>query len=322
MGLIGEGISDCIDGIEGMITEEFSWAEWGISKATSIALSLVTGGVSRLASTGLKAIKAGYKAAKRAGKTLKSIPKMVSSTTKSAAKANLKTASKYVAKESVMQGVSYGTSKILNLAVNEVTKLIGENLKESFVGIIRTSFTSGYLEEVVDGRFIAELTTYYKDKANIPAFMLSSGKNIFDNVGEAVTSKLNTNSEIKERLATISMDLFAQLSQKSKKLKGIANFAQSATVMTIVTDTVASLGFLVEMFPTKMEDVCRKFIKDEKILLSGKSADPFRGYSCAQKFKRTILLITLVMSLPTQLQFFCRENCVHLSAQCQIDSTA
>ncbi len=114
MGLIGEGISDCIDGIEGMITEEFSWAEWGISKATSIALSLVTGGVSRLASTGLKAIKAGYKAAKRAGKTLKSIPKMVSSTTKSAAKANLKTASKYVAKESVMQGVSYGTSKILN----------------------------------------------------------------------------------------------------------------------------------------------------------------------------------------------------------------
>ncbi len=85
--------------------------------------------------------------------------------------------------------------------------------------------------------------------------MLSSGKNIFDNVGESVTSKLNTNSEIKERLATTSMDLFAQLSQKSKKLKGIANFAQSAIVMTIVTDTVASLGFLVEMFPMKMEGV-------------------------------------------------------------------
>ena len=32
MGLIGEGISDCIDGIEGMVTGEFSWAEWAITK--------------------------------------------------------------------------------------------------------------------------------------------------------------------------------------------------------------------------------------------------------------------------------------------------
>ncbi len=62
--LIGERVSDCIDGIEGMITGQFSWAEWAITKAAGIALSLLTGGVSRLASTGFKAIKAGYKIAK------------------------------------------------------------------------------------------------------------------------------------------------------------------------------------------------------------------------------------------------------------------
>ncbi len=288
MGLIAEGISDCIAGIEGMITGEFSWADWAISKATSIALSLVTGGVSRLASSGLKAIKSGYKAAKQAGKTLKSIPKMVSSTTKNAAKANLKTAAKHVAKEAVMQGISYGTSKVLNIAVDEVTKLIGENLKKQFVGIIRTSFTSGYLEQVVDGRFIAELNVYYEQQSDVPAYMLTSGKNIFDNVGESVTNTFNTNSELKERLATTSMDLFAQLSEKSKKLKGIANFAQSAIVMAIVADTVASLEFLVEEFPTKMEDVTREFIRDQKIIMSSKSAYPYRGYRCATKLKNDL----------------------------------
>ncbi len=45
MFLIGEGISDCIDGIEGMVTGEFSWVEWAITKAAGIALSLLTGGV-------------------------------------------------------------------------------------------------------------------------------------------------------------------------------------------------------------------------------------------------------------------------------------
>lgn len=64
MGLIAEGISDCISGIEGMVTGEFSWTEWAIAKATGLALSLISGGVSRLATTGFKALKMGYKIAK------------------------------------------------------------------------------------------------------------------------------------------------------------------------------------------------------------------------------------------------------------------
>ncbi len=204
MALIGEGISDCIDGIEGMITGEFSWAEWAITKATGIAISLLTGGVSRLASTGLKAIKAGYKIAK-VGRQLMAIPKIISSTTKSAAKANLKTAAKYMAQEAVLQGVSFTTAKFMNLALEEVTKLIGQKMKERFVGIIRTSFTSGYLGEVVDGRFIAELTSYYQHQTDVPASMIVSGKKIFSNVGEAVTSALNSNSDVRERLATTSL---------------------------------------------------------------------------------------------------------------------
>ncbi|OCT68716.1 hypothetical protein XELAEV_18040004mg [Xenopus laevis] len=47
-GLISEGISDVINGVEGMIKGSFSWAEWAVTKATSIALSLVTFGFNLL----------------------------------------------------------------------------------------------------------------------------------------------------------------------------------------------------------------------------------------------------------------------------------
>ncbi|XP_078530581.1 uncharacterized protein LOC144817699 [Lissotriton helveticus] len=46
MGLISEGVSDMISGIEGMVKGTFDWAEWAISKAISIGLSLITAGFS------------------------------------------------------------------------------------------------------------------------------------------------------------------------------------------------------------------------------------------------------------------------------------
>ncbi|KAJ1212516.1 hypothetical protein NDU88_000171 [Pleurodeles waltl] len=46
MGLIAEGVSDMISGIEGMIKGSFNWAEWAITKAISIGLSLITAGFS------------------------------------------------------------------------------------------------------------------------------------------------------------------------------------------------------------------------------------------------------------------------------------
>lgn len=48
MGLISEGVSDMISGIEGMIKGTFDWVSWAISKSISIGLSLVTAGFSMI----------------------------------------------------------------------------------------------------------------------------------------------------------------------------------------------------------------------------------------------------------------------------------
>ncbi|KAM9440454.1 uncharacterized protein Hap1MRO34_025693 [Clarias gariepinus] len=46
LGLIAEGVSDMISGIEGMVKGTFDWASWAISKSISIGLSLLTAGFS------------------------------------------------------------------------------------------------------------------------------------------------------------------------------------------------------------------------------------------------------------------------------------
>ncbi|KAK9976718.1 hypothetical protein ABG768_021923 [Culter alburnus] len=46
MGLIAEGVSDMISGIEGMIKGTFDWVSWAISKSISIGLALLTAGFS------------------------------------------------------------------------------------------------------------------------------------------------------------------------------------------------------------------------------------------------------------------------------------
>ncbi len=285
LALIGEGISDCIDGIEGMITGEFSWAEWAITKATGIALSLATGGISRLATTGLKAIKAGYKIAKTV-RQLRAIPKIISSTSKNAAKANMKTVAKYVGTEAVLQGVSYATAKLMNLALQEVTKQIGQKLRESFMPIIQTAFTSGYLGEVVDQCFVVDLTTSYRYRSDVSYTMKERAKKLFDRISGKAREDLNSNSEVKERLATSCLTFFSQLSQKSRELRGLANLAEAAIVLTIVTEAVASLNILVDKFPGQMETVSRQFVDNGTITMSTKSAATYRTYTAVTNFKK------------------------------------
>ncbi|XP_078530523.1 uncharacterized protein LOC144817667 [Lissotriton helveticus] len=146
MGLISEGVSDMISGIEGMIKGAFDWAEWAISKAISIGLSLITAGFStikKVAETVIKVAKSLITGAKsfasvaddiiRTGKTListiatsaKSTASVVTKeslarsiktlASNSALKKNFVHAAKYagqeIAKQGALKGLEYGMDK-------------------------------------------------------------------------------------------------------------------------------------------------------------------------------------------------------------------
>ena len=155
MFLITEGISDCISGIEGMVTGEFSWKEYAISKAMGLAISLVSGGIGRLADKGLKAFKVGSKAVRH----LRAIPKIAKNSWGMAAKASAKVAAKYAAKEVALQGISYALKQFCEYGFEKIVKKFGGKCKQKLMEKLRNEFTGdySYLRRIVDQEYIEQL---------------------------------------------------------------------------------------------------------------------------------------------------------------------
>ncbi|CAK6983383.1 uncharacterized protein LOC122981724, partial [Scomber scombrus] len=165
LGLINEGVSDMISGIQGMITGTFSWASWAISKSISIGISLLTAGFSAIK----KGVKSVYKVSKsllngtksfrsvatdiiKSGKhmfssikrtaqsAMSSIGKetfgsVMTKMTSTALKQNLKHAAKYTVQEIGKQAVVTG----LNYALDAGLKATFENILSSAFKDVVTS---------------------------------------------------------------------------------------------------------------------------------------------------------------------------------------
>ena len=155
LGLISEGVSDVIAGVEGMIKGTFDWAEWAISKAISIGMSLITAGFSKIKDAacaiakGVKGLLTGAKslssvaddcmrAAKSAWTSTKTAfssaadalskeslkQSVVTLTSSEVAKASMKQAGKYTFQEVITQGVMKG----LNVGISKGTEAVFEQL--------------------------------------------------------------------------------------------------------------------------------------------------------------------------------------------------
>lgn len=118
-GLISEGVSDMIQGIKGMMQGGFDWAEWAVSKAISIGVSLVFGGLGRLKNAagavrnGAKGLMAGAK-----------------HTTGFTVKQCFKQATKYTVQELTKQGCINVLSSVADSALADLFKKI---LKKAFM---------------------------------------------------------------------------------------------------------------------------------------------------------------------------------------------
>ncbi|XP_025756375.1 uncharacterized protein LOC109195718 isoform X2 [Oreochromis niloticus] len=123
LGLITEGISDCITGIEALVTGEFSWNSWAIENAISIGVSLIASGIGKLISNGFKCFKTLFKF----GKQLKSMSIFLSRQAKDGfsvvLKTNLKNVVKQTSKEMLKEKISYvpgkTEGKILTQTLND-----------------------------------------------------------------------------------------------------------------------------------------------------------------------------------------------------------
>ena len=285
MGLITEGVSDCIDGVVAMATGEFSWKEWGISKAVSIAVSLISGGVARFATKGVKAMKM----ATKLGKELKAIPKVAKNSWGLASKANFKNVVKYVGKtvaeEALVRGIAYGQDEGLKVIVEK----IGEACKKSLQDDLHQTFTSGNLGRVVDSYFVHQLPEAYVRDDKMSPVIRKKAHDFFSNIGNEAVETLVADTYIKKHLTNASLSLLTQLSSKHKGGKLVYKALEAAEILAIVDKAITDFDDLLERFIPEAERVCEEFAREEPPLQPAMAITSYSHLTCSATLKEELV---------------------------------
>ncbi|XP_070534409.1 uncharacterized protein [Ptychodera flava] len=268
LGLIAEGVSDMIDGIEGMVTGEFSWESWAISKGVGIAISIVGGGIAKAVSKGYKASKMGFRAAL---KEVKQFPKALSKNiTKrglsQSLKQNLKNAMKKFAKDlaedSIMRFVTQGEDKV----IDDYMKYIETHIKSSIQEKMTSAVMSGRLSDRID-RVMAH---YFKGNN------LGSGDDaaiercseIFKTIGNSVVDDFTNDPAWTAHVSKFLQGVVDRVKGEIKGKKGFAavlGIVEGIMVASSVADGLGKIGQLVAEFEHRFCSELDKFCKANEI---------------------------------------------------------
>ena len=318
MGLIAEGVSDCIDGVVGMVTGKFDMKEWAISKAISIGMSIVCGGVSKFISKGAKAVKGlvkGVKAAKSAEKTTKvgkGIKKATAATSKlkdlkgmkrvakdswgKALKTNVKNAAKLVGKEAVQQGVMYTVGELEDKAINSIFDKIGKTIASSVLPSIEMSFLISKFDEkelglVVNWKFISKLSPNYIKEDRVDPFLNNDAKTYFASSADRVVHSLVPTSDTFQKVAERVRSLLPQISQhvKGKKAAAILKIAEVGFVVDSLRKVEPQLRELAHKFVPELRKHCFRSIQFDSSSESEYNMDDERySLSCVERLKKDL----------------------------------
>ena len=291
MGLISEGVSDCIDGVVGMVTNEFDLKDWAISKACSIALSVACGGVGKFIQKGGKAAIKGLKAAKKVGTAAKAanevshdvrlgtavakaasevaqdvklMGKVAKGSFGSSLKSGMKNAGKLVAKEFISQGVMYGLNKVENLAIEEILMMIGRRIKCDVKKPLEVSFTTNRENDL--GQFVErQLVVCSKYPKSVQE---TEVRKFFESVADEAIASLQRESDsgtFKEISERFRDQILPQLSQhlKGKAAKAVAVAVELTFVKESINRTVEHLSSLTQHYQPEMVKVCSKVCMPE-----------------------------------------------------------
>ncbi len=288
MGLIAEGVSDCLEGAYGMITGEFDMKDWAISKGCSIGLSLACGAAGKFIAKGAKAAYQGAKLAYKSAKGVKSgakiVAKGIKSTAKtaktatktgakaavkemkvmgevakgtwgSALKANLGEAGKLVGKELLSQGAMFALNKVEGKAIEKIFDLVGKGFAKLIQESLETSFLSSSEKDL--GQFVSYQYRSQRESKIIEVEIKSFFTSVTDDVVQSWTSK---NKGVFVTMCEAFRDNI--LPGVSEHLKGKAALIEGLFEVALVTksvrDTVKELAELSGDFKPKMVKQCNK----------------------------------------------------------------
>ncbi|XP_039509517.1 uncharacterized protein LOC120464199 [Pimephales promelas] len=244
MGLISEGVSDMISGIEGMIKGTFDWVSWAISKSISIGLALLTAGFSVIK----KAVTAVFKMTKSILNGTKSFSSAASEFIKSG-KAMFTSF-----KGSVKSGLSSLGKESLKSAMKNMTS--SSVVKQNF------KFATKYAVQEIGKKSVLTAMNYAIDATLQEIFK----KILQSSFEEVVTKSVKQSSELDQALvefissgiskAALKKDNFKIDQKYEKQIKKSVGMLCEEIIPSIILDCTTALDVI-----SKLSEVCEEATK-------------------------------------------------------------
>ncbi|KAJ8247912.1 hypothetical protein GJAV_G00252000 [Gymnothorax javanicus] len=275
MGLIAEGISDCITGIESMITGEFSWESWAIDKAISIGVSLIGFGIGKLVAKGFKVAKSLAKGLSK----LKTLPKFFASQAKqgfsTAMKTNMKNALKLTAKKIVEETAAYGIEKaeneIINLILAEIEKAVVKGIYKE----VKTNMEKDPLLSLTNFIILSHVQTRQEfNDLMQDKIMTDELQAIFTGLSTTALEPYSADLGWQNQLSASIINVIEGVKEDAKgKTKAILIAVQTVHMGTLAADAVASVVTLSEKYFKGLADGLEEFKKKKNLQLSVNASD-------------------------------------------------
>ncbi|XP_028283251.1 uncharacterized protein LOC114449637 [Parambassis ranga] len=265
MGLITEGISDCIYGIESMVTGEFSWKSWAIDKAISIGVSLIGFGIGNLISKGFKAAEVLIKGL---GKELKALPKFFSKQVKNSlsavTKTNMKNAVKYTTKKVAEEVIHYGLGKAEEEILKQILQGIKNEVKRGINDKVKSNMEKQELATLVDSIILSQL----RDKEQLRDLLEDKNRkskllSVFKTLGDTAIQPFYADLSWQKKLNSSFTQVINKVKAEAKgTAQSILTAIQAIHMGVLAGDAIASVASLSGEFFSSLTEQMNTFKKD------------------------------------------------------------
>ncbi|XP_065812814.1 uncharacterized protein [Labrus bergylta] len=268
MGLITEGISDCISAIESMVTGVFSWTSWAIEKAVSIVVSLIGFGIGKLISKGFKACKS---LVKGFGKELKSMPKFLSKQAKDGlslvSRTNMKNAVIYTVQQTAEELITYGLGKAEGEILKEILDCIEKEIQKGIVGDVKSHLEKEELGSLVDIIILShveneeQLQDLLKDEERKTKLL-----NIFTELSKTAVQPFVADLSMQNKLNSSISRVIDKANAEVKGIaRGILTAIKSVYMVSLAVDATTAVLSLSSKFFVNLQEQLRIFNKENDI---------------------------------------------------------
>ena len=252
-GLISEGVSDMIFGIQGLVQGHCNWSQYFEHKKMSVAITIATAGIGAYLARGTEASRYAYKAFGNANK------EVAKSTAKQTGKSLGKVMTKQVCKKIVKKAAGAAVDAGINLACNKIV----EEMSQSIDGLsqcIVDSFDNMTEDEEFTGKVTAFLTKQNTEKAEKCLHQILTRvmqRKTFLEIWDYIESKLQIGANVATQ-AYGSASKHLQMANKKIKGKGLMKgIGYASRFAPLITETI-KIGLVKE----KMDLLKKELIQE------------------------------------------------------------